>query len=80
MATASTLGGAVFVTAAGRGQNVTFLATSASMCTVRVTESASWGPAPAIQAIKEITVKKVSYSNHTLFCICGLKISFVKQI
>lgn len=61
----STPGGAVFVTAAGRGQNVTFLATSASIFTAADTESALWAPAPATQAIKETTVKKVRVANQT---------------
>lgn len=60
---ASTPGGAVFVTAAGRAQNVTFPATSASIFTAADMESVSWAPAPATQAIKETTVKKVRDAN-----------------
>lgn len=58
-------GGAVFVTVAGRGQSVTFLATSASIFTAADTESASRATAPATQAIKETTVKKVRDTNQT---------------
>lgn len=61
----STPGGAVFATAAGRGQSVTFLATSASIFTAADTESALWAPAPATQATKETTVKKVRATNQT---------------
>lgn len=65
VAMGSTPGGAVFVTVAGKGQSVTFLATSASIFTAADTESASWAPAPATQAIKETTVKKVRDTNQT---------------
>lgn len=65
VAMGSTPGGAVFVTAAGRGQSVTFLATSASIFTAADTESALWAPATATQATKETTVKKVRATNQT---------------
>lgn len=56
-------GGAVFVTVAGRGPSVTFLATSASIFTAADTGSASRATAPATRAIKETTVKKVRDTN-----------------